>query len=88
MLIAITRDASVFKSVLPALKAFDGFALKAVRLNGNALEHVCDTLRGNREIVLAAVSNCADALKYADPDFVYNDHELAVAAVKKNPEAL
>lgn len=56
--------------------------LKAVSLDGLALECVDKSLRADREIVLAAVRNNAGALNYADYYSLREDREIVYVAVR------
>jgi hypothetical protein len=66
----------------------------AVRLNGLALQHVSLALRGNPEIVLAAVRQNGLALRWSGNgplwprEFPRNNNEVVLAAVRQNGLAL
>ena len=50
--------------------------MAAVKTNGWALEHASDELKGNREIILAAVKNVPVSIQYAGTEI--NEYESHV----------
>jgi len=63
------------------------FALEFCKENGSALQYVDLTLRGDEEIVHAAVQNRGGALEYADFP-VRKKREVILSAVTQNGDAL
>ena len=60
--------------------------LRAVSLDGHALENASEALRGDKDVVLAAVKQKGWALEYASPA-LRNDPEVVLAAVAVSIEA-
>ena len=60
---------------------------KAVKEDGNALEYADESLKKDKEIVMAAVKQDGYALQYAD-ESLKKDREIVLAAVKQNCDAL
>lgn len=74
-----------FKYASEKLKADKGWVLKMVQHCGLILEHVAPELQRNREIVLAAIKQNGEALKWAK---CFIDRNLILSAVKSNGRAL
>ena len=55
--------------------------------SGDALAHAAEKLRGDHEVVLAAVKQSADVLEYAAEE-LRGDREVVLAAVKESGDAL
>ena len=75
-----------FMHALYSLRSNKKFALKAIRLNGCALEHASTKLREDAEVVFEAVLNKPQALKYASKK-LKSDVEFGtkvMKALKKN----
>ena len=65
----------------------DGFGVLVLPLNPFVLSNTTEELKGDREIVMAAVSQFGPALKYATEE-LKGDHEIVMAAVSKQGMAL
>tara|TARA_B110000263_G_C15267318_1_gene491752 strand:+ start:409 stop:1206 length:798 start_codon:yes stop_codon:yes gene_type:complete len=61
--------------------------LKAVKIDGEALQYASDTLKADREVVLEAVKNYGTAIRYAS-DSLKTDRELVLEAVKNDDSML
>jgi hypothetical protein len=55
--------------------------------SGDALQYASEVLRGDREVVMAAVQQNGDALAYASEE-LKGDREVVMAAVQQNWHAL
>ena len=89
MLTAILQDVWSIESASQELKNNREIGMLAVSLNGAMLMYLI-TLRGDREIVMKALSNTkfhADLLGYASLD-LRNDREIVLTAVRNNGEAI
>lgn len=93
VLAAIENDCYAFFYASPALKrdpdvirASKQEALHWVHVDGEKLEHVMPHERGDREIVLAAVTQNGNALRFASVD-LKADREVVLAAMAQNVSA-
>lgn len=57
------------------------FALKILKIDGMFLEHLSANLKGDRDIVFAALSSKPNSVMYADPKF-YKDREYMGLAIE------
>ena len=86
---AVKKDGRALKN-FPAQKNNPTIVKLAVAQNGQALKHASNELKGDRTIVLAAVSQRGQAwraLSYASPE-MKRDREVVTAAVQQNGSAL
>ena len=56
-------------------------------LKANVLEYAADSLKEDEEILLAAINNDVDAIKYAPPSII-NNEKIMLALIKKAPKYL
>lgn len=61
--------------------------LRAVSLDGHALENASEALRGDKDVVLAAVKQKGWALEYASPA-LRNDPEVVLAAFRDDTSSI
>jgi hypothetical protein len=59
----------------------------ACRQDGTALEYASDTLKANKEVVLAACRQCGLTLQYA-PDELKADKNVVMTAASSDPRSL
>ena len=87
-LAACRQDPEALKHVSRRLYSDKDFMLEVVsRLQGTALRHASDALRGDKQVVLAAVISDSMAIKHASKD-MQEDKEAVIAAVVKDHRAL
>lgn len=61
-------------------------ALALVGDDGSILEHLCEELRADREVVSAAVRTCADALRFASPNLQADRKMKALSTSREKEE--
>jgi hypothetical protein len=62
--------------------------MQAIKQNGEAFEYADESLKNDKEFVIAAVSVDGNSVLYHTSESLKNDKEVVLAAIKQNPNAL